>query len=162
MDNIPVTQETYDQLKQELDQLKKVERPKIIDEIAEARAQGDLSENFAYHAAKDRQGEIESRINYLEDRVARAVIIKYDAQLRCVSSDSEGHPVLYLAHKNQSSDETMTDARGLFICIGCEANVVEHVGKGRIWRCGDCSNDKKQVAVAVGDGAGVAMDIIGA
>ena len=79
IDNIPVTQETYDQLKQELDQLKKVERPKIIDEIAEARAQGDLSENFAYHAAKDRQGEIESRINYLEDRVARAVIIKYDA-----------------------------------------------------------------------------------
>ena len=78
MDNIPVTQETYDQLKQELENLKKVERPKIIDEIAEARAQGDLSENFAYHAAKDRQGEIESRINYLEDRVARAVIIKYD------------------------------------------------------------------------------------
>ena len=90
------------------------------------------------------------------------VIIKYDTQLRCVSSDSEGHPVLHLAHKNQSSDETITDARGLFICIGCEANVVEHVGKGRIWRCGDCSNDKKQVAVAVGDGAGVAMDIIGA
>ncbi len=78
MDNIPVTQETYDQLKQELEQLKKVERPKIIDEIAEARAQGDLSENFAYHAAKDRQGEIESRINYLEDRVARAVIVKYN------------------------------------------------------------------------------------
>ena len=50
----------------------------IIDEIAEARAQGDLSENFAYHAAKDRQGEIESRINYLEDRVARAVIVKYN------------------------------------------------------------------------------------
>ena len=90
------------------------------------------------------------------------VIIKYDTQLRCVSSDSEGHPVLHLAHKNQSSDETMAGARGLFICIGCEANVVEHVGKGRIWRCGDCSNDKKQVAVAVGDGAGVAMDIIGA
>lgn len=90
------------------------------------------------------------------------VIIKYDTQLRCVSSDSEGHPVLHLAHKNPSSDETMTDARGLFICIGCEANVVEHVGNGRIWRCGDCSNDKKQVAVAVGDGAGVAMDIIGA
>ena len=89
------------------------------------------------------------------------VIIKYDTQLRCVSSDSEGHPVLHLAHKNQSSDETMAGARGLFICIGCEANVVEHVGKGRIWRCGDCSNDKKQVAVAVGDGAGVAMDIIG-
>ena len=90
------------------------------------------------------------------------VIIKYDTQLRCVSSDSEGHPVLHLAHKNQSSDETMAGARGLFICIGCEANVVEHVGKGRIWRCGDCSNDKKQVAVAVGDGAGVAMGIIGA
>ncbi|MCK9181976.1 MAG: transcription elongation factor GreA [Fibrobacteraceae bacterium] len=78
MDTIPVTQETYDQLTKELENLKKVERPKIIDEIAEARAQGDLSENFAYHAAKDRQGEIESRINYLEDRVARATVIKYD------------------------------------------------------------------------------------
>jgi transcription elongation factor GreA len=78
MDTIPVTKETYDLLAQELENLKKVERPRILQEIAEARAQGDLSENFEYHSAKDQQGKIESRIQFLEDRVARAVIIDHD------------------------------------------------------------------------------------
>ena len=78
MDNIPVTQETYDQLSSELDNLKKVERPRIILEIADARAQGDLRENAEYHAAKDRQGEIEDRIRFLEDRVARFKVISID------------------------------------------------------------------------------------
>lgn len=78
MEKIPVTQETYDQLVQELENLKKVERPKIIIEIADARAQGDLKENAEYHAAKDRQGEIESRIHYLEDKIARSIVIAYD------------------------------------------------------------------------------------
>lgn len=79
MDRIPVTQETLHQLQKELDTLKKFERPRIISEIAEARAQGDLRENAEYHAAKDRQGEIEDRIRYLEDRVARSMVITYDA-----------------------------------------------------------------------------------
>ena len=92
----------------------------------------------------------------------RNVVIDYETQLDYVSSDGDGNPVLHLMHKNQHSDEMMVGAKGLFVCIGCESNVVEHVGNGRIWRCGDCSNDKKQVAIAVGDGAGVAMDIIGA
>lgn len=78
MDNIPVTQETYDQLNSELENLKKIERPKIILEIAEARAQGDLRENAEYHAAKDRQGEIEDRIRFLEDRIARSNVINHD------------------------------------------------------------------------------------
>ena len=78
MENIPVTQETLDQLVQELENLKKVERPHIISEIADARAQGDLKENAEYHAAKDRQGEIESRIHHLEDKIARSVVIAYD------------------------------------------------------------------------------------
>jgi transcription elongation factor GreA len=78
MDNIPVTQETYDQLSKEMENLKKVERPQIILEIAEARAQGDLRENAEYHAAKDRQGEIEDRIRFLEDRIARSVVVKHD------------------------------------------------------------------------------------
>lgn len=78
MDNIPVTQETYNQLSLELENLKKVERPKIILEIADARAQGDLRENAEYHAAKDRQGEIEDRIRFLEDRVARSQVITHD------------------------------------------------------------------------------------
>ena len=90
------------------------------------------------------------------------VVIEYETQLHHVSSDGEGNPVLHLMHKNQHSDEMMVGAKGLFVCIGCESNVVEHVGNGRIWRCGDCSNDRKQVAIAVGDGARVAMDIMGA
>jgi transcription elongation factor GreA len=78
MDTIPVTKETYGQLAKELENLKKVDRPRILQEIAEARAQGDLSENFEYHSAKDQQGKIESRIQFLEDRVARAVVIEHD------------------------------------------------------------------------------------
>jgi transcription elongation factor GreA len=78
MDTIPVTKETYEQLAKELENLKKVERPRILQEIADARAQGDLSENFEYHSAKDQQGKIESRIQFLEDRVARAVVIEHD------------------------------------------------------------------------------------
>ena len=97
-----------------------------------------------------------------ELRSKRNVVIEYETQLHHVSSDGEGNPVLHLMHKNQHSDEMIVGAKGLFVCIGCESNVVEHVGNGRIWRCGDCENDKKQVAIAVGDGARVAMDIIGA
>lgn len=97
-----------------------------------------------------------------ELRSKRNVVIEYETQLNHVSSDGEGNPVLHLMHKNQHSDEMIVGAKGLFVCIGCESNVVEHVGNGRIWRCGDCSNDRKQVAIAVGDGARVAMDIMGA
>ena len=97
-----------------------------------------------------------------ELRSKRNVVIEYETQLHHVSSDGEGNSVLHLMHKNQHSDEMIVGAKGLFVCIGCEANVVEHIGNGRIWRCGDCSNDKKQVAIAVGDGARVALDIIGA
>jgi transcription elongation factor GreA len=78
MDTIPVTRETYNLLVQELENLKTVERPHILQEIADARAQGDLSENFEYHSAKDQQGKIESRIQFLEDHVARSVIIEHD------------------------------------------------------------------------------------
>ena len=78
MDTIPVTKDTYEQLVKELNNLKSVERPRILQEIADARAQGDLSENFEYHSAKDMQAKIESRINFLEDRVARSVVTELD------------------------------------------------------------------------------------
>lgn len=78
MDTIPVTKETLDQLQAELDGLKKNERPQVIADIAEARAQGDLKENAEYHAAKERQTHIESRIQYLEDRIARSQVISHD------------------------------------------------------------------------------------
>ena len=97
-----------------------------------------------------------------ELRSKRNVVVEYETQLHHVSSDGEGNPILHLAHKNQHSDEMIVGAKGLFVCIGCESNVVERIGNGRIWRCGDCSNDRKQVAIAVGDGARVALDIMGA
>lgn len=71
----PITKKGYEALKAELDRLRKVERPKNIEAIAEARSHGDLSENAEYDAAKERQGFIESRINELERKLADARII---------------------------------------------------------------------------------------
>ena len=68
----PITKKGYDALKAELDRLRKIERPKVIEAIAEARAHGDLSENAEYDAAKERQGFIESRISELETKLADA------------------------------------------------------------------------------------------
>lgn len=72
----PITRKGYDALKAELDRLRKVERPKNIEAIAEARAHGDLSENAEYDAAKERQGFIESRIAEIETKLAEARIVE--------------------------------------------------------------------------------------
>ncbi|MCB9496444.1 MAG: transcription elongation factor GreA [Fibrobacteria bacterium] len=79
MSNIPITREGYDKLVADLHHLKTVERPSIILAIQEARAQGDLSENAEYDAAKEKQGKIEDKIAELEDKIARAHIIEVDA-----------------------------------------------------------------------------------
>ncbi len=75
MSTIPLTQRGADLLKAELHRLKTVERHAVIQAIAEARAQGDLSENAEYDAAKDKQGFIEGRIKELESKLAAAQII---------------------------------------------------------------------------------------
>jgi len=75
MATIPITQRGAEKLKAELHQLKTVQRPAVINAIAEARAQGDLSENAEYEAAKDRQGFIEGRIRELESKLAAAQVI---------------------------------------------------------------------------------------
>ncbi|WP_447603441.1 transcription elongation factor GreA [Nitrospira sp. Nam80] len=72
----PITKKGYEALKAELDRLRKVERPKVIEAIAEARAHGDLSENAEYDAAKERQGFIEARLIELESKLADARIIE--------------------------------------------------------------------------------------
>ncbi len=72
---IPMTREGYEKLKKEIDQIKGVERPKIIREIEEARAHGDLSENAEYHAAKEKQSHMTGRLHDLEDKLGRAEII---------------------------------------------------------------------------------------
>ena len=70
-----MTAEGYAALDAELKRLKTVERPAVIQQIAEARTHGDLSENAEYHAAKERQSFIEGRVAELEDKIARAQII---------------------------------------------------------------------------------------
>lgn len=72
---IPMTKDGYDKLKQELDRIKKVERPKNIRDIEEARSHGDLSENAEYHAAKERQGFIDAKLRELEHKLSSAQII---------------------------------------------------------------------------------------
>ena len=75
MATIPITLRGAEKLKAELHQLKTVERPSVINAIAEARAQGDLSENAEYDAAKDRQGFVEGRIQEVEGKLSAAQII---------------------------------------------------------------------------------------
>ena len=75
MSTIPITKRGAEKLKEELHRLKSVDRPAVIQAIAEARAQGDLSENAEYDAAKDRQGFIEGRIAEIEGKLSAAQVI---------------------------------------------------------------------------------------
>jgi len=70
-----MTPRGYRMLQEELKRLTSVERPKIVKEIEEARSHGDISENAEYHAAKERQAQIEGRIRFVNDRLARAQVI---------------------------------------------------------------------------------------
>ena len=74
VEKLPMLADGYEKLIAELKALR-VERPQIVDAIEEARAHGDLSENAEYHAAKERQGQVEATISDLEDKVSRAQII---------------------------------------------------------------------------------------
>ncbi len=74
MDKVPMLAEGYEKLMTDLRALRE-ERPRVVDAIEEARAHGDLSENAEYHAAKERQGQIEMNIADIEDKVTRSQII---------------------------------------------------------------------------------------
>jgi transcription elongation factor GreA len=75
MDKVPMTVEGYKKLETELHRLKVEERPRIIQQISDAREHGDLSENAEYHAAKEAQGLNEARVADLEDKLSRAEVI---------------------------------------------------------------------------------------
>ena len=75
MDKEPITVEGLKKLKLELEDLKNVQRPKVVEAIAEARSHGDLKENAEYHAAKEQQGLIEGRVLAINDLIARANVI---------------------------------------------------------------------------------------
>jgi len=75
MNKVPITARGAEKLQQELQQLKTVDRPRVIEAIAEARAHGDLKENAEYHAAREQQGFIEGRIKDIEGKLSNATII---------------------------------------------------------------------------------------
>jgi len=75
MEKEPITSQGLEKLKKEIEELKNVNRPKIIKAIAEARGHGDLKENAEYHAAKEEQSKIESRIIEINDLIARANVV---------------------------------------------------------------------------------------
>ena len=99
MDKIPMTAAGYTSIETELKHCQQVERPRIIQQITEARTHGDLSENAEYHAAKEAQSHNEGRIAELEDKLARAEVIdvsklsgetiKFGATVTLVDEDTE-------------------------------------------------------------------------
>lgn len=99
MTTIPLTAAGAERLKEELKQLKSVERPRIIQAIAEARAHGDLKENAEYHAAKEEQGFIEGRINDIESQLSSAQIID-------VAKLNAGGKVVFGATVDLADEET--------------------------------------------------------
>lgn len=74
-DKVPMLAEGHRKLSEQVRQLKTVERPEVVQAIEDARAHGDLSENAEYHAAKERQGQIEAMIADMEDQLSRAMVI---------------------------------------------------------------------------------------
>ena len=75
MERIPMTPDGFQKLHDELQRIKSVDRPQVVKDIEEARAHGDLSANAEYHAAKEKQGLLAARLNFLEDRLSRAEVI---------------------------------------------------------------------------------------
>jgi transcription elongation factor GreA len=75
MSKVPITVDGAEKLKDELHRLKTIDRPRVIEAIAEARAHGDLKENAEYHAAREQQGFIEGRIKDIEAKLSNATII---------------------------------------------------------------------------------------
>lgn len=107
-----MTVEGHAALDAELKRLKTVERPAVIEAIAEARSHGDLSENAEYHAAKERQSLIEGRVAELEDKLARAQVIdvsrlsgdivKFGATVTVLDEDTEGKAVYKIVGEDEA------------------------------------------------------------
>lgn len=105
-DKFPITPSGYKKLEAELQHLKVVERPAVINAIAEARAHGDLSENAEYTAAREKQGFIEAKILDLENQISRAMVIdmsdfkgtqvKFGARVTLLDEESEAEIVYTL------------------------------------------------------------------
>ncbi len=122
MDKIPMTGAGYQVLEAELKHRQQVERPRIIQQITDARTHGDLSENAEYHAAKEAQSHNEGRIAELEDKLARAEVIdvsklsgdtiKFGATVTLIDEDTEKKQVWQIV------GEPEADAKAGKISIG--------------------------------------------
>lgn len=105
MSTIYLSQEGYNNLKEELNTLKSVDRPRVINQIAEARDKGDLSENAEYDAAKEAQGLLEARISKLENDVANSRVLDQSEM-----DTSTVHLLTKVTIKNTANDMEMTYA----------------------------------------------------
>ncbi len=111
----PITLTGFNQLQEEIRVLKTVDRPAIIQAIAEARDHGDLSENAEYHAARERQSFIEGRLSELEDKLSRVDvidpakmtgnIIKFGATVEVIDADTEHEHVYQIVGEYESNFE---------------------------------------------------------
>ena len=113
---VPMTPDGFQKLQEELDRLLKVERPKNIQAIAEARAHGDLSENAEYHAAKEKQSFLEGRIQEIQAKIALAEVI--DPSKISQSRVAFGAKVKVL--------DIEADEEYVFILVGAEEADVKH------------------------------------
>jgi len=114
MEKIPMTRRGFDALDAELKQLKTVERPAIIRDIAEAREHGDLSENAEYHAAREKQGFIEGRIKELEGSLSLAEVIdvsrlsgsiKFGATVTLLDEDNDEEKIYQIVGETEADIE---------------------------------------------------------
>ena len=114
MEKILLTRAGFDQLDEELRQLRGVERPSVIRAIAEAREHGDLSENAEYHAAREKQSFIEGRIKELEAIIGRAEVIdpaklsgsiKFGATVRLVDEDTDDEKTYQIVGEHEADLE---------------------------------------------------------
>ena len=114
MEKIPMTRAGYDQLDEELRELRAVERPAVIRAIAEAREHGDLSENAEYHAAREKQSFVEGRIKELEMIISRAEVIdpaklsgsvKFGAKVTVVDEDTDEEKTFQLVGEQEADLE---------------------------------------------------------
>src|SRR5579885_1133365 len=112
MDKIPMTAAGYSVLENELKHRQQVERPRIIQQITDARSHGDLSENAEYHAAKEAQSHNEGRIAELEDKLARAEVIdvsklsgdtiKFGATVTLIDEDTEEKKIWQIVGESEA------------------------------------------------------------
>lgn len=114
MEKVPLTAKGFAQLDAELKKLKSVERPAVIEAIAEAREHGDLSENAEYHAAREKQSFIEGRIKELEGVIARSQVIdvsqlsgavKFGATVVLLDEDTEAEKTFQIVGEHEANIE---------------------------------------------------------